>query len=146
MSESDELSAPTQTQLRCESNPASRGSSVAIGHVLRTLGFEEDPNVLSDETPGLSYDFGAFRLEASQGLNRWFRPVVTLGGLIATSRTNTLIHFEIPLEVESFEQGVALVTYILDSHAGGRFQPPFDVAWLEEGRRFSHLLPWKTRR
>jgi hypothetical protein len=129
MSEYDELSAPTQTLVPCEPKP----ESVPIERVLRTLGFREDPTVLSDGMPGLSYDFGTFRLEASQGVNRWLRPVAILGGLMATNRTSVLIHFQVPLEVESFEQGVALITYTLDSHSGGRFEPPFEVPWLRRG-------------
>ena len=121
-------------------------STVSTDYVLRALGFQEDPDVLSDRSVGLSFDFGTFRLEASQGLNRWFRPVIILGGVMATSRTNTLVHFEMPIQVESFEQGIAFVTHALDSHAGGSFQPSSPVGWLDDGRRFSHLLPWKRAR
>jgi hypothetical protein len=48
-------------------NPA----SVATAGVLRALGFHDDPNVISDEPPGLSLDFGNFKLEASHNVNRW---------------------------------------------------------------------------
>jgi hypothetical protein len=110
--------------------------------VLLAMGFEVDSNVLSDGAPGLSFDFGNFKLEASHNVNRWFRRVIILGGLMATDRTIAEVHFEMPTEVESFEQGVAFVTHCLDSHAGGVFQPVLLVPWLDEGRQNRNLLPW----
>src|SRR5258706_16473000 len=97
------------------------------------------------ERLGLSFDFGNFKLEASQNVNRWLRPVITLGGVMATDRTVAVVHFEMPLEVESFEQGVALVTHCLDSHAGGVFEAASPVPWLIEGRQYRNLLPWNKR-
>ena len=113
--------------------------------VLRRLGFREDNSVLSDGSPGLSFEFGNFKLEASHGANRWLRPVVMIGGVMATERTLALVHFEMPLEVESFEQGVAFVTHCLDSSAGGVFNPFSPAPWLVEGRQYRHLLPWNKK-
>jgi hypothetical protein len=48
-------------------------------------------------------------------MNRWFQPVVMLTGVMATSRTIAVVECEMPQEVESFEQGVAWVTYCLDN-------------------------------
>lgn len=122
----------------------SKRSPVATGSLLRALGFRKDPEVLSDEPPGLSFNFGNFKLEAGQLMNRWLRPVITVGGVMTTDRTISLVHFEMPLDVESFEQGVALVTYCLDRHSpGGAFKPASTVSWLDEGRRYRHLLPWE---
>jgi hypothetical protein len=120
-------------------------SAVATEDVLRALGFHDDPGVMTDEPPGLSFDFGNFTLEASQNVNRWLRPVVALGGVMTTNRSSALVHFEMPLVVESFEQGVALVTHCLDSHAGGTFIPASPVPWLLEGRQYRNLLPWNKR-
>jgi len=105
-------------------------------------GVEIDPNVLSDGMPGLSFDFGNFKLEASENVNRWLRRVIILGGVMATNRTIAVVHFEMPLEVESFEQGVAFVTHCLDSHASGNFESSLPVEWLKNGRQYRHLLPW----
>jgi len=60
-------------------------------------------------------------------------------------RTCATVHFEMPLEVESFEQGVAFVTHYLDSYAGGNFKPSLHVEWLTEGRRYRNLLPWNKQ-
>ena len=59
-------------------------SRVPTRQVLRALGFRDDPGVLSDEPPGLSFDFGDFKIEASQLMSRWLRPVVILSGVWAT--------------------------------------------------------------
>lgn len=116
--------------------------------VLRALGFKVDDNVLSDGGPGLSFDFGNFKLEASCNVNQWLRPVVVLGGVMTTTnRTNAVVHFEIPLELESFEQGIALVAYCLDSYSpNGRFEPALPAPWLIEGRKHRKLLPWNRSR
>ena len=126
-----------------ESN--ANASHVATEDVLRALGFEVDLAVMSDGAPGLSFDFVNFKLEASHNVNRWFRTVITLRGVMTTERTIAVVHFEMPLEVESFEQGVALVTHCLDSHAGGVFSPSSPVPWLIEGRQYRHLLPWNKK-
>ncbi|SRR5258708_5976622 len=119
-------------------------TSVSTYDLLRTLGFQEDGGVLSDEPPGLSFDFGNFTLEASRGMNQWFRPVINIGGIITTERTITVVNFDMPIEVESDEQGTALLAYFLDSHAGESYEPRSPVSWLLEGRRYRHLLPWTT--
>jgi hypothetical protein len=122
--------------------PSEKLPNVATEDVLRVLGFEVDSNVLSDGMPGLSFDFGNFKLEASENVNLWFQSVIVLGGVMATDRTTAVVHFEMPLELESFEQGMALVTHCLDSHACGNFKGSSPVEWLNEGRRHRHLLPW----
>jgi hypothetical protein len=43
--------------------------------------------VRSNGAEGLSFDFGNFKLEATQNLNRWFREIITPGGVMATDRT-----------------------------------------------------------
>lgn len=117
-------------------------SPIPTQDVLLALGFKKDSSVLSDGDVGLSFDFGNFKLEASQNVNRYFQTVMILGGVMTTARSVTAVHFEIPLEVESFEQGVALVTHCLDRHAGGTFVGTFPVAWLNEGRKRRDRLPW----
>jgi len=125
-----------------EPNDRSVTSCIPTQDVLRRLGFREDREVMSDLSPGLSFDFGNFKLEASHQVNRWFRPVVSLGGVMTNDRTVALVHFEMPAEVESFEQGIAFVAHCLDTHANGLFKPAAPVPWLAQGRQNRHLLPW----
>jgi hypothetical protein len=64
---------------------------------------------------------------------------------MTTSRTVALVHFEMPTKVESFEQGIALVTHCLDKHADGNFVSEVNAPWLEDGRQYRHLLPWNHK-
>jgi len=121
--------------------------SVSTWDLLKTIGFGEDHSVISDPPGGLSIDFGNFKMSASFVLNRWFREAVLLSGIMSTSRTIAEVECEMPREVESWEQGVAWVTWCLDNHAnGGIFKPALPIAWLTEGRQNRHLLPWERER
>jgi hypothetical protein len=114
--------------------------------LLQSLGFTEDVTVFADQPPGISFDFGNFKLEASRLTNRWNVPTVLLGGVMASERTIALVHAELALQVESREQGLAFVAWCLDNSAGGRFQLTIEPPWLAEGRRNRHLLPWERKR
>jgi hypothetical protein len=120
-------------------------SSIKTHALLLTLGFSEDPTEdFGSAWPELSYDFGNFKLSASCSMNRLFQDVVMLSGVMTTRRSIALVEYEMPLEIESFELGLALVTYCLDVHAyDGIFKPASPVAWVAEGRRYRHLLPWE---
>lgn len=126
--------------LQSDSRPQSR---LRTWDLLRVLGFVEDAAVMSDPPGGLSFDFGSLKLEASHVLNRWCQSVVLLTGVIQTPRTIAQIQCEMPHEVESRELGVAWVTWCLDSHSDGLFEPVAPVDWLTEGREYRHLLPWE---
>lgn len=88
--------------------------SLPTWDVLLSLGFIRDQNVFSDDPGGVSLDFGNFMLSAAHVLNRWFQPIVLLSGVFTTPRTISEVICEMPLEVESREQGVAWITWCLD--------------------------------
>jgi hypothetical protein len=111
--------------------------------LLRVLGFVEDRTVVSDVMPGLSFNFGNFKLSASACVNLRVRQVVLLTGVIATRREVCEVQCELPREVESAEQGMAWLVWCLDNAVGGRFEPAVTPGWLAEGRRHFHLLPWE---
>jgi hypothetical protein len=121
-------------------------SAVSTWDLLLTLGFVQDQSVIADQPPGISFDFGNFKLEASRLTNRWNVPTVLLGGVMASKRTSALVNAELALQVESREQGLAFVAWCLDNSAGGRFQLTIEPPWLAEGRRYRHLLPWERKR
>lgn len=51
------------------------------------------------------------------------------------------------MEVESWEQGIAWVTWCLDNYAkDGEYNPARPITWLTEGRQNFHLLPWERDR
>ncbi|MGD0226228.1 MAG: hypothetical protein ABSF71_28175 [Terriglobia bacterium] len=124
---------------------ATSGPAVSTWELLRGLGFANDPTLASDVLPGLSFDFGNFRLRAISGTNRHFVNVVLLSGGMVTERSICEVECEIPPEVESVEQGMAWIAWCLDDAAGGRFEPLAAPQWLKEGRQYLHLLPRKRR-
>ncbi len=120
---------------------------IATWDLLLGLGFVVDPAVLSDSKPGLSYDFGILKLEASHVLNQYHIPIVLLGGLVRTARTFGMIESAMPVEVESAEEGMAWLAWTLDGGSGpATFEPPKVPWWLDKGRQHFGLLPWERER
>jgi hypothetical protein len=108
-----------------------------------SLGFQPDPRVGSDVRPGLSFDFGNFKLSASCVLNLRFVEVVLFSGILATRDTLAEIEFELPRQVKSRGQCAAWIVWNLDQHCDhGLFTPARPVRWLDEGRQNRRLLPW----
>ena len=120
-------------------------ASIAVWDVLKEFGFAPNSSVISDVMPGLSFDFGNFKLSASAVMGTMFRPVVLFTGVMATSRTLAEVCFELPRMVASREQLAAFLVYYLDKAADGDvFQPARNVDWLTMGRQHCHLLPWEV--
>ena len=107
--------------------------------LLEKLGFQERWNSMTDQQPAYIYDFGNFQLDAGQFINRHFKSVFLFTGVYRDARTLALIEFEMPLEIESFEQGVAWITYGIGTH----FQPSIHTPWLTNGRIWRDHLPWR---
>lgn len=117
-------------------------ASIITWDVLRDLGFEPDATVISDVTPGLSFDFGTFKLSASSVVNMRFAEVILFTGVLATPRTLAEVSFEMPRRVKSREQCAAWIVWNLDESAGRLFTSAREVLWLAEGRENQNLLPW----
>jgi len=110
---------------------------------LMELGFLPDEEVISDIKPGLSFDFGNFKVSASSCMNMRFREVVLFTGALITPRTIAEVQFEMPRYIQSPKQCAAWIVWHLDKAAGGDgFVPAIDVDWLSEGRSNTSLLPW----
>lgn len=125
----------------------SNATSIDTWAALRDFGYTPDPAVISDEMPGLSIDFGSFKLSASVGMNRGFRPVIMFSGVLVTSRTFCEVHFELPCVVASRNTLAAFMVYYLDNAAGDRaLDSEREIWWLAEGRQHRHLLPWEIER
>lgn len=116
--------------------------SLQTWDILKELGFARDDSVISDISPGLSFDFGNFRLTASCVTNLQFVKVVLFGGVLASRRTIAEVHFEMPREVASREQCAAWIVWGLEQGLGQTFQPARHVDWLETGRSSRLQLPW----
>ena len=118
--------------------------SVLTEEVLKSIGFN-----MPSEYGGIRNNIGNFELTATFGYGDRF----SLGqnwhilGILSTSRTLGYLEFEMPEVVESWEQGVAWVTWHLDKYSANHIiNPTVPVAWLTEGRNNFHLLPWERER
>lgn len=123
------------------------GMSVYTSDLLKSLGFKEDNSIVSDPPGGLSIDLGNFKLSASFVINRWCQEIVLLSGIMSISRSIYDVESEMPREVESWEQGVAWVTWCLDKHGEyDKYNPTQPIKWLADGRQNFYLLPWERER
>lgn len=82
--------------------------------VLIDFGFQPDGDVLSGGWPGLSYDFGNFKLNASCVVNMRFAEIVLFTGVLSARRVLADVEFEMPRRVESREQCAAWIVWHLD--------------------------------
>jgi hypothetical protein len=105
--------------------------------IFEKLGFEKIWGTATDQEPAYRYDFGNIQLTATQVTNLHFKAVFLLGGVARDERSGGMIDFQMPLEVESFEQGVAFIAYAIRD-----FSPQKPTPWLEQGRQCAELLPW----
>ena len=106
--------------------------------VFKTLGFQEDWEAITDQRPAYAYDFGNLQLSAAEVMNDYLRPCFHFGGVWQDSRSITMVDFVMPVEVESFEQGVAWISYGI----GEKFKPRIPTSWLVDGRTWTDYLPW----
>jgi hypothetical protein len=109
-------------------------ATTATWDVLKEFGFAPDAAVISDVMPGLSYDFGNFKLSASAVMGKYFRPVVFFTGVLATPRTLAEVCFELPrmAALECIARDVvgdpnATLGELLKKHPD-TIPPPLDVA------------------
>ena len=111
-------------------------------HVLKELGFTADHQVISDVSPGLSFDFGSFKLTASCVTSPRSLNVVLFGGIFASGRTLAEVTFEMPRQVDSWEQCAAWIAWGLEQCLGAELQSARHVHWLEIGWENRSHLPW----
>ena len=117
--------------------------AISTWGMLMELGFLPDEEVISDIKPGLSFNFGNFKLSASSCINMRFAEIVLFTGALVTPRTIAEVQFEMSRCVQSSQQCAAWIVWHLDKAAGGDgFVPAVDVDWLVEGRNNQSLLPW----
>ena len=119
----------------------------ATWDLLRDFGFQPDQEVkYSDFEPGLSFDFGNFKLSAGCFTNLRFTEVVSFSGVLKTRRTIAEVSFEMPRRIKSRELCAAWIVWNLDLSAGTLFVPAREVAWVIDGRKSKDLLPWRIDR
>ena len=108
---------------------------------LVSLGFLEDWQATTDRQPGYVFACDQLKLNASEVMSAYFKPVFLVAGVFANSRTISSIQFEMPLQVDSLNQAKAWIAY------GSHFESSdCSLPWLEEGMALKHLLPWERDR
>ena len=105
--------------------------------LLVDLGFETVIAEYTNLQPGYQYDFGNFVLCASQVTGKYLQPEIFFTGNISTSREIRMVGFSVLLDVESYEQGVALIA----RNIGRNFTPTRATPWLSLGRMWEEHLP-----
>lgn len=112
--------------------------AITLRTVFEQLGFKEQWDAISDQLPGYFFHHGALSLTATQVTNQYLRPVFYIGGQYTSRRTMAEIGFEMPLEVESFDQGVAWLAY----GVGPNLNEAIGIPWIQLGRELKETLPW----
>ena len=116
-----------------------RRAGVPVRDLLTNIGFREDWDAITDELPGYSFDFGNFVLRGVAGMTRHFEPTFYFDGIWQTERALQAVAFEMPLTVQSREQGIAWLAKGIPQE----LVPLLASTWLEEGRALRGHLPWE---
>lgn len=109
--------------------------------VFKELGFQEDWDAITDQSPAYYFDFGNLRLMAAELMSDRFVPCFHFGGVWRDFRSISMVDFKMPLEVESLEQGAAWIAYGL----GKSFRSRHPTSWLADGWTWQDRLPWVRR-
>lgn len=109
--------------------------------VFQELRMQQFEHPLSSET-AYRMTFGPYQIEAVVLMNRYFRQAFFLSGIVNTGRTMRLIESELPLEVDSREQGLAMLAHHLREAIPEHLKPD----WLREGEGMRKHLPWEKER
>jgi hypothetical protein len=110
--------------------------------LLELLEFKPATANFTDEQPGYFYDFGNLRLEVVQVTSQYLRPIMLFTGTMRTARSFGSVEFELLMEVDSFEQGVALITMGI----GYDFMPLKATPWFDQGKELQDHLPGRAER
>ena len=125
-------------------NKAPAPSTLPLRSVLEQSGFDLNwAATYAEEQPGYCFNFGDLSLKAIRVTNEYLRPVFHFGGVWSTPRRHGMIDFDMPMAVESFEQGVAWIVDALQRHG---YTPPVKPTWYLAGEAHRGLLPLERRR
>ena len=102
--------------------------NVELEPILIDIGFLPVPG-------GLEYDFGNCMVKATKTY-KWFNEIFQFYGTYFTSRSAGEIEFDLPLKVESYEQGVALLAKYIRSKDFLHIPE-----WINQGKVWENHLP-----
>lgn len=119
----------------------SSSQSLKTSDLLLDLGFRPVVAQYAEEQPGYCYDFGNLRLVAARMTSIHLQQVMHFSGVTSSSRAVALVEFELPLALESYEQGVSIIAY----NIGRQFTPLRATPWLDQGRAWEEHLPHRRQ-
>jgi hypothetical protein len=121
-----------------------KDATIPTWNLLPALGFQPDDTIVfSDIRPGLSLDFGNFKLSAAALVSPYSSEIISFSGIQATRDRLGEIEFELPRRVPSLKECAAWIVWSLDQQWENRvFRPARATQWIEEARRDRRLLPW----
>jgi hypothetical protein len=103
---------------------------IKLEDVLMKLGFQKQESYYF-------YDFGNCELKAIPSTTKFLAECITFLGLISAGSSSQLIDFDLPIMVDSYEQGEALIAFNLQ---GVKFKNK--PIWLDAYIRYNNYLPW----
>lgn len=102
-------------------------------NILIAIGFELKSNTLV-------YNFRRINIIANQSVNQYFQESILFYGSYFGNNSVGEIDFQLPIEVDSYETGLALIAFNLKG---------VDIVdrpeWLEIGLTLQHILPWEKQ-
>ena len=114
--------------------------TLAMMEVISELGGTPFEDIAADE-PGQRLNFGPLEAEAVVRVGRFLHECVMLSCTVNGRRTMSLLETELPCQVNSREQGVALLSYFLRDHIPKAMQPD----WLRTSDQLAEYLPWNKK-
>lgn len=110
--------------------------SILTSEFLTVIGFER----AADPSGGsLWFDFGNFKLTATECVNQHLAEVWSFFGIYRTPRTLAHIDFELPLTLDSTELGLAFMAFGMGRGIDAETMPD----WYRQGLTLKHHLPWE---
>ena len=111
--------------------------SIELEQLFGELDFEAvEP--LSGSRPAFRFHCGPNEFEIIPIVNRWLQQAYLVVGTVATARTASMVEVELPLEVGTREEGLALLGHFIGGAVAEVDKPP----WLRIAERLSAHLPW----
>lgn len=107
-----------------------RDKNINLEHVLIELGFSKINSYFI-------YNLNVLSLKASIVTDFSYSDVYYFTGTILRERERSIISFKIPVYVNSFEQGLAMLSYYLRNDKLDKIIP-----WINEGLKLEAKLPW----
>lgn len=109
-------------------------TKIPLLNILIAIGFELKSNTLV-------YNFRRINIIANQSVNQYFQESIIFYGSYFGNNSVGEIDFQLPIEVDSFETGLAFIAFNLKG---------VDIVdrpeWLQIGLTLQHILPWEKDR